>query len=83
MSLEKLLRFYFVLRWASTSSAARRRGGGSVVAGTGERAVLGLEGPLDLGEALRTQAVLVDGDELARLDLANETSAHDVECGGL
>ena len=44
-----------------------------------EQAALGLGG----GEVLRAQAVLVDRDQLARLDLADEGGADDVERGGL
>ena len=44
-----------------------------------EQAALGRR----LGEAVRAQAVLVDGDQLAGLDLADEGGADDVERRGL
>ena len=44
-----------------------------------EQAALGV----GLGEALGAQPVLVDGDELAGLDLADEGRTDDVEGGGL
>ena len=60
-------------------AAVRDRRVGSREVDELEEAALGL----GLREAMCAQAVLVDGDELARLDLADVRRSDDVECGGL
>ena len=60
-------------------AAAGDRGVGAGQVDVLEDAALGLGG----GEALAAQAVLVDRDELARLDLADEGGADDVQRRGL